>query len=189
MTDETAERRSSPQEQAAGGKRRRLRRPDDEITNRPRLKVKPVGNRTGDKRQGPKLRRGTPAAPRGEPPADSSAEEKTEQDKPAKVVLRPRQGTEENRYPYATYREAPQDEAEEEQELAAVSGETAAPEISTGFLLGLALIGVVLVGGILIARLGNKVASLERRVAAMEQQATPQTAQMPREPQGAIAEP
>ena len=42
--------------------------------------------------------------------------------------------------------------------------------VSTGFLLGIALIVVVLVGGMWIGRLGKKVAALENRVNRIEGQ-------------------
>jgi cobalamin biosynthesis Mg chelatase CobN len=159
-----------------------VRRPDQDI-RRPRLRVKPVGSRDGSAPQQAQKRNGTlfegdaDAGPRAEEEAsqgesprpaqqtasdDSDGEQAAE---PRKVVVPPLEG----RYPYATYRSAPsEDEAEEAEERKAPGRTGSEREISAGFLLGVALVVVVLVGGIWLARLQNKVGNLEARISQLE---------------------
>ncbi|MFO7957942.1 MAG: hypothetical protein R6X33_12675 [Candidatus Brocadiia bacterium] len=159
-----------------------VRRPDQDI-RRPRLRVKPVGSRDGSAPQQAQKRNGTlfegdadaepPAeeqAPQGESPrpAQPAASDESDGEQAAerrKVVVPPLEG----RYPYATYRSAPpEDEAAEAEESKSPAGAVSEREISAGFLLGVALVVVVLVGGIWLARLQNKVGNLEARISQLE---------------------
>lgn len=132
-----------------------LHRPDAEIAGRPRLKVKRPPKAAGGERG-------------EEEPAAQSPEDGTEQDSDAQQEL-PRIDPDKGPSPYATHRPPPQDENAEKAELEAVNGEEQAREISSGFLLGIALIVVALIGGILIARMQGKIGALERRVQNLEQ--------------------
>jgi hypothetical protein len=153
-----------------------LRRPEEDIAHRPHLKVKPIGSRSPAGAHRPTVHKGTlvDADGAGADEGDQPARDWTP---PNKVVL-PTPGGEEVRFPFATHRPAPADEAAEEQELAAVTGTSTEREVSTGFLLGMALLVVVLIGGIWLVRLGRKVGSLERRLSRLEA-AEVTTAQLP----------
>ncbi len=162
---------------------RNVRRPDQDI-RRPRLRVKPVGSRDGAAARQARKRNGTlfegeadsttsteettaqgdAARPEQPSPAEESApDEDAPKDK--KVVVPPLQ----RQYPYATYRSAPTDPEDEAPEQKQASAKPFAErEISTGFLLGVALVVVVLVGGIWVARLQNRVAGLEARISQLE---------------------
>lgn len=159
-----------------------VRRPDQDI-RRPRLRVKPVGSRDGSAPQQAQKRNGTlfegdadaepPAeeeAPQGESPRPAQPTASDEGDgeqaaQPRKVVVPPLEG----RYPYATYRSAPPEgEAEEVDEGKPSARAGSEREISAGFLLGVALVVIVLVGGIWLARLQNKVGNLEARISRLE---------------------
>ncbi len=138
-----------------------LHRPGDEIEETPRLKPKPVGSRTEEEKAGPATRGGTLF---GTPNQDGTRPP----EKLPKKIKFPRRIRDEVRSPYATYRPAPPDEAAEKQEVAAISGRPVEREVSAGFLLGIALIIVALIGGIMIVRLGKKVGVLEQRISRLE---------------------
>ena len=73
---------------------------------------------------------------------------------------------------FATHRPAPPDEEAEKAQLAALTGQKAKAQdrqVSTGFLLGAALIVMLLVGGVVIARMDKHVRGLEARVSSLEQ--------------------
>jgi hypothetical protein len=146
-----------------------LRRPGEEIPDRPRLRPRRPGSGRDEAPSGPAKRAGTlygESGAGGDAEESSSAGENSDEDAtPRKVVMPPLEG----RYPYATYRSAPADEKAEKEELKAVSDSGAERRISTGFVLGIALVVVVLLGGIWLARLGNKVQSLQNRVARLEE--------------------
>lgn len=146
-----------------------LHRPGEDIERPPRLKVKPVGSRSEAEVPGPTVRGGTlfgDQEAEGPPAADAP-----EQRPPKKVVhVRREQG--EVRHPYATYRSAPPDEAAEKRELAAIAGSKPPREVSTGFVLGIALIVVALLSGIFIVRLSKKVGALEARITRLESAGT-----------------
>ncbi|KPK65162.1 MAG: hypothetical protein AMK73_03765 [Planctomycetes bacterium SM23_32] len=149
-----------------------LRRPEEDIAHRPHLKVKPIGSRGPVGEHKPTVRRGTLFHDR-ENDAERAAREpkaggrKPDWTAPKKIVL-PSSDAPEVRFPFATHRPAPTDESAEEAELAAVTAPKAHREISTGFLLGLALLAIVLIGGVWLARLSGKVSALERRVSRAE---------------------
>jgi hypothetical protein len=145
-----------------------VRRPADDIPHKPQLKVRPIGSAKEADAPAPAVRGGTlfesPKPSGAEPPADAGG-----QPAPRHVSPPPRD-EQDVRYAYATHRPAPPDEEAEKKELAAVTGRKPDREFSTGFVLGVALILAVLVGGILIARLQNKVGALEQRVSRVEAQ-------------------
>ena len=156
----------------------RLHLPEEDVPNRPQLKVKPIGSRTDAAPSKPSVRAGTLFGKK-DPKEDSRAEAPTiivepkrsapsPQQAPHKKVVLPPAEQRDVRSAFATHRPAPPDERAEKEELAAVTGDDPAPQVSTGFVLGLALIVVVLVGGVLVARLGKRVHSLERRVRTIE---------------------
>ncbi len=150
-----------------------VRRPDQDIPDRPRLRVRSRDQTEGEEAaERPGVRAGSLFKADGEGEAEAEGGKAEPADRP-KVVVPPLEG----RYPYATYRPAPEDEDEEKRRLEAAGG--AAPErrVSTGFVLGVALIVVVLVGGIWLARLGKKVTRLESRIARLEQPAEASDAQ------------
>jgi hypothetical protein len=146
-----------------------LRRPGDDIPNRPRLKVRA--------RTAPSEDIAAPAAalrriqskvevtaPSGDAAEEVSADELAIRE--AKTIVVP-PVVEGARNPFATYGPPPPDEKAEEAELAALTRRS--PErLSTAFWLGVGLVVFVLVGGIWLARLGNKVASLESRLDFIE---------------------
>jgi hypothetical protein len=111
-----------------------------------------------------------PAAALSQPQDDASdaAEtgegEKEAKEKSAKVVIPPLEG----RYPYATHAPPPP-ESDEQGAGKPGAGTSSEREISTGFVLGVALIVVALAAGIFIAGLRKKVNRLESRVERLEQ--------------------
>ena len=145
-----------------------VRRPADDIPRKPQLKVRPIGSPKEADAPAPAVRGGTlfeSQKPSGaEPAADAEGAPA------ARRVSLPPRDEQDVRYPYATHRPAPPDEKAEKKELAAVTGRKPEREFSTGFVLGVALIVVVLVGGVLVARLQKKVGALEQRVSRMEGQ-------------------
>ncbi len=155
--------KAGPQEGTADAESQ-VRLPDQDIAHRPQMKVKPIGSRPGVEPATPRVRRGTLFRTR-EGDEDPAPAERTKP--PKKVILPPPHGAE-TRYPFATHRPAPPDEKAEVEELAAVTGVRPAREVSTGFVLGVALIVVVLLGGIIMVRLGKKVGSLEQRISRLE---------------------
>ena len=145
--------------------RPRLHRPTDDLKELPRLKPKPVGSRPEAEVSTPPVRAGTLfAVEHGKGVADS-ADAAREPSK--KVVLRKiEEGA--GRSVYATHRLAPPDERAEKEEVGAIGGRRSERTVSTGFLLGVALIVVVLLGGVFIVRLSKKVGALEKRVSHLE---------------------
>jgi len=174
---------SSEQEKSKKVYVKRLHRPDDEIAEKPRLIVKPVGSRQESTEAKPGLRAGTLYAAEGEPApeappsaepvaeaqAEAQAAEPAEQETPRPSGKLPR--IEPNRKPllYATHRPPPKDEKEEQEQLAAITGRQAEQrEVSAGFLLGVALIVVVLIGGIMLSRVQKRLRRLEARISLLE---------------------
>ena len=135
------------------------------VKPRPRLKPKPVGSRPEAEASTPPVRAGTLfGVEHGEEVADS-ADEAREPSK--KVVLRKiEEGA--GRSVYATHRSPPPDERAEKQEVGAIAGRRSERTVSIGFLLGVALIVVVLLGGVSIVGLSKKVGALEKRVSHLE---------------------
>jgi hypothetical protein len=144
---------------------RRLHRPDDEIRDRPSLKVKPAKHRdaSGGKAAAKPVKAATPA----------SAKQKKQPKKQAKKISLPPPEEVEMRYAFATHRPAPPDRSGEKKELASVNASVGRREVSTGFVLGVALIVAVLLAGILIARLQSRVGALEHRLSLLEGGGTP----------------
>jgi len=140
-----------------------LHRPDEEIPNRPRLKPKPVGSRQDVAAAGPVLKGGTlvdgpePSAPGGEAP----------QPGPPKKVALPRV-QDPAALAYGTYRSAPHKATASQNAPATAPRPDEERRVSTGFVLGIALIVVVLLGGIWLARLSTRTRSLESRIAKLE---------------------
>lgn len=153
-----------------------LRRPGDDIPNRPRLKVRARAAAVDVATPRPSVRRSAPEpAPQGDVPkpvneADEPVSESEKAIREAKTLVVPPPSLEGGRYPFATHAPAPPDEEAEQAELDALAHRKPERMISTGFLLGIALIVVVLVGGMWIGRLGKKVAALENRVNRIEGQ-------------------
>ncbi len=147
-----------------------LHRPDDDLPERPSLKAKPPGSRQEPARNAPQTRAGTlfnasaDAAGEGDAAKKEKPRSRKRSRKAKSPAVVPPLG---EHYPYATHRSAPPDEKAERRILAAVSG-AAERRVSTGFVLGIALVVVVLVGGIWLVRLGRKVRTLEARVARLE---------------------
>lgn len=96
--------------------------------------------------------------------AETGEGEKQAKKKSAKVVIPPLEG----RYPYATHAPPPP-ESDEQGGKKPGAGPTSEREISTGFVLGVALIVVALAAGIFIAGLRKKVSRLQSRVERLEQ--------------------
>ncbi|MFO8006584.1 MAG: hypothetical protein R6V05_02495 [Candidatus Brocadiia bacterium] len=144
-----------------------VRRPDQDIPDRPRLRVRSRDQAEGEEAaERPAVRAGSlfKADGEGEGKGEEGEAEPTER---PKVVVPPLEG----RYPYATYRSAPEDEEAEQRRLEAAGGTSTERRVSTGFVLGVALVVVVLVGGIWLAHLGKKVGRLESRITRLEQPA------------------
>lgn len=186
-----------PQGQPVPSDEPAVRRPEEDIAHRPVLKVRPMGSRAAAEPPKPAPRRGAmpsaqdrpeevkPAVPKqpvpvvaepvplkkveaaAEPPPAKRAEAPVAPVAPKKVELTAQEETG-TRYPYATYRSAPPDEKAEKRELAALTGAKAEREISTGLVLGLALIVLALLCGVFIVGLGKRVRALERRVSRLE---------------------
>lgn len=149
-----------------------VHRPDEEIADRPQLKVRPIGSRTSAEPQKPTVRGGTLF--RG---ADKPSEARDPGAKPSDVLTEdtmPRkarpaaQEAAEVRFPYATHRSPPPDERAEKAELAALTGAKAERDISTGLVLGFALIAVALVSGVFTVRLTKRMGALEQRLSKLE---------------------
>ncbi len=165
-----------------------LHRPADEIADRPQLKVKPL-SREGDAEEAPETEAEAPtqaATVIVEPPEADAApltpaemppvDEAPMDEAPRRVSKLPR--IEPNREPslYATHRPAPPDQAAEKAQLAAACGGKARErEISAGFLIGVAMIVLALIGAVVVVRLEKHVQRLESRISALEQ-VQPQTA-------------
>jgi hypothetical protein len=174
---------------------RTIHRPADEIADRPQLKVKPLirqeaPDTTDEAAATPASvaaaatvvaepeAPAVPDAPELQAPAElPDAGQPSLAEPPKKVTRLPR--IDPNRDPalYATHRPAPPDEAAEKAHLVAVTGQRAVErQVSSGFLIGVALIVVVLIGGVLLARMGKHVQRLDSRVSALEQSRTPASA-------------
>jgi len=139
----------------------------EQDAQRPVLKAKPVGSRTDADAAKAAVRAGTlyapdetPAAPSGEQPDDERAMMKT-------IVMPPLEERD-PRFLYATHRPPPPEEESAKPKAPRPSKPAEERQVSAGFLLGTALIVVVLVGGIWIARLSRKVTSLEQRISSLE---------------------
>ncbi|MHC4789357.1 MAG: hypothetical protein ACYS8K_09180, partial [Planctomycetota bacterium] len=136
----------------------------------------------GEQSDRSRVRRGAQAEAQDEAEAphksapDPVATDGEESPTPKVVRLRP-EGAEQ-RYPWATYRSPPPDEAAEREELVAAGETVQEREISAGFVLGIALVVITLACGMLIGRLQRKVRSLENRIGMLENVET-QTAQAP----------
>lgn len=143
---------------------------EEDASRRPELKARPIGSRRKAGPAKPGVRGGTlfQGQSATEGGASTTAESAPERTAPVKRVVLPAQEGGEARYPFATYRPAPPDEKAEVEELAAVTGAKPAREVSTGFVLGIALIVVALLSGIFIVRLGKRVNSLEKRVSRLD---------------------
>ncbi len=176
-------------------KTRRTDRPSDagpDAEDRPRLRAKPVGTAEGEaeaaeaaeagKRAGTLFEESDGNAPKAR--SRDEAADKSEAG-PSKVVPPLKD------YPYATHRPAPRT-GEEQEEKGAKQPSSPAPEasgeeseadgeleVSPGFLLGVALVIVVLVGGLWLAHLQGEVNALQSRLEAVE---TPLTANAPPAP-------
>ncbi|MHC4593007.1 MAG: hypothetical protein ACYS8L_09985 [Planctomycetota bacterium] len=153
----------------------RVIEPGQDIAHRPHLKVKPIGSRGGgddDSADMPTVKAGTLFAGQeasGESgAAQEGADSAADGGAATRRVILPMPGVAELRFPYATYRSAPADEDAEKVELAALTGTRREREVSAGFLLGVALIIVMLAGGVLIGRLQKRVGSLESRLRILE---------------------
>ncbi len=150
--------------------------------------MKPIGSRTAADAPKPSVRAGSlfdssPEAATGAgaaPAGDTAiAGAKTLIVEPGSVVSQPREHppkkvslqapeSRETGYAFATHRPAPASRKAERAELASVTGGKPGREVSAGFVLGVAIIVITLVGGIMVARLGGKVKSLEARLGQLE---------------------
>ncbi|MCD6416695.1 MAG: LapA family protein [Planctomycetes bacterium] len=126
---------------------RLARRSERQVSSSPRLRVKSLKREAQSEEQ-----------------SQAAGEESTGQGG-AKIVMPEL----DERYPYATYRSAPPGEEAEMEELAAIAGVKRGREVSAGFLLGVALIIVALVGGLWMGRLQKKITSLENRLSQLEE--------------------
>jgi hypothetical protein len=156
-----------------------VRRPDEHI-RRPQLRVKLKEGRPAVERSARRAPEAAPEAPEPAPAAPAAVPEPAHAEEPAQAAPHPtpapaRQvpppaGGDDPRFRYATYRTAPHDEpASRWRQLAARITRDGTREISTGFVLGVALILVILIGGVWVARLSNRVSMLEQRLVRLEQ--------------------
>ncbi len=172
---------------------RTLHRPADEIADRPQLKVKPISRQEPGEEADPAAAdaaaaseavaqaatiiveppeaEAAPELPAEQPPAEQpEAEQAPMTEAPRKLAKLPR--IDPNRGPsiFATHAPPPPDEAAEKAQLATVTGRKAKErEMSAGFLLGVALIVLTLVGGVIVVRLEKHVQRLENRISTLEQ--------------------
>lgn len=126
----------------------RIRRPEDEILHRPSLKVKSI--------PAPELEQteGSAAAPQPR--------------KGLRKIALPSEKERQSRLAFATHGMPPPDRDAEKETLTSLNNSPRERELSSGFVLGVALILLALVGGIFVARLRSRVSALERRVVALE---------------------
>ncbi len=131
-------------------------RRSEEAPERPALKVKQ-----------PSVKAGTLFQPEDDSADEGQARggESAPEEEGKKIVMPPLEG----RYPYATHAPPPPDPEAERQNDKARAGASSEREISTGFVLGIALIVLSLVAGIFILGLRKKVRRLESRVEHLEQ--------------------
>ncbi|NLW49278.1 MAG: hypothetical protein GXY85_00345 [Candidatus Brocadiaceae bacterium] len=142
-----------------------IRRPGEEIANRPQLRVKTRAEDGEASDQPAPLRRVAPITTVA-PPADAQKQPDAEE-RTRTVVLAPPPAPN-GRNPFATHGPPPTDEEAARAELAVFGSGLPERRFSTGFVLGVALVVVVLVGGIWLSRLGNRVAMLENRLNRVE---------------------
>jgi len=170
--DKTAPSPAVPvQGQAAHSDEPLLRRPEEDITHRPRLRVRPIGSRVATEPPKPAVRAGTLSGPQVMPEEAKAPEVRQPEAQAAALPPKKEPVPQEGgtaRYPYATYRTAPPDEKAEKAELAMVTGTKLQREVPTGLVLGVALIVIALLAGVFIVRLSKQVASLQRRVSRLE---------------------
>jgi len=163
-----------------------VHRPDEEIANKPQLKVRPIGSRIPADSPKPTVRGGTlfrsPAKPSETRASEAMPWDDSTEDDPPRKAAPVAQETAEVRFPYATHRSAPADEKAEKAELAALTGAKAEREVPTGLVLGLALIAIALVSGVFIVRLTKKVGALEQRLTKLERPDAHATATSPQMP-------
>ncbi len=152
-------------------------------TPRPVLKAMPVGSRIAAEERTTGVRAGSLYSPEDAAGGGAqSAPAGNDQSEPRKVVVPPLEQRD-SRFDYATYRTAP-DQTEASSEKKSVApvprGER---RISTGFVLGTALIVIALISGIALVRLHKKVRALEQRISAIEDGRAPGFAQAHPAPQ------
>lgn len=87
-------------------------------------------------------------------------------------IIRPTQEQKAAILPFAVNAPPPPLQSEREAEALAAAGKAAARQYSTGFILGVALVVITLVGGIFVSVLYNKVRKLEGRITALEHAAS-----------------
>ena len=87
---------------------------------------------------------------------------------PPKKVSLPAAASREASSAFATHRPAPATKKAERAELASVTGGKSGREVSAGFILGVGIIVITLVGGLMVARMGKRVRSLETRLGQLE---------------------
>ena len=133
--------------------------------DRPGLKAMPVGSRRSPE-QKPKIKSGTLFKEMDGDPAQAPADPEPPREVP-KVVMPPIDTTQQ-RFVAAIHRPPPEDQQAEKQELVAVGGVASERQVSTGFVLGIALIVTVLAGGIWLTRMGKRVGALETRLSQLE---------------------
>lgn len=120
-------------------------------------------------------------APVGDDPEPAEPDQAPMAEAPRKLARLPRIDLSRDPSLYATHGPAPADEAAEKAHLAAVTGQKAKErEFSTGFLLGVALIVLTLIGAVSIVHLEKRVQRLESRVSQLEQGASQTAALTPR---------
>ena len=167
MTDERPKIRPAVQSPDVAAK---LRRPGDDIPNRPHLRVKARTPAGGDVAESAASLRRITSRSEAPAPADAKPEDVPEAEmaiREAKTLVMP-PAPEASRNPFATHGPPPPDEKAEEAELAALTNRKSERTYSTGFILGIALVVVVVIGGVWLARLGKKVANLESRLSRIE---------------------
>ena len=153
-------------EQDSGAEPRpNLHRPTDDIEELPRLRPRPIGSRSEGRAPKPPVRAGTLFAAEQGQGAAGPASPPTERSK--KVVLR-KVEEQAGHSAFATHQPAPPDERAEAEVVRAIAGQRPQKTVSAAFVLGVALIVVVLVGGVSLVRLGKKVGALETRVSHLE---------------------
>jgi hypothetical protein len=172
--------------ESSGSNDSSVHRPEEDIANKPQLKVRPIGSRASADSPKPTVRGGTlfrsPEKPSASWAAEAPPPDVLTEDAVPKKAAPAAQEAAEVRFPYATHRTAPPDEKAEKAELAALTGPKAEREISTGLVLGLALIAVALVSGVFTVRLMKKVGALEQRLSKLERPDARATVTSPQAP-------
>jgi len=137
---------------------------------RPVLKAKPVGSRLEGDSAHPSVRAGTLYSPEGAArPAgiQSDGEDNLKAKAMLRTIVMPPPDEHDPRYLYATHRPPPSDDSADKEEVAVRTGATPQTRSSAGFLWGIALVILLLMGTVFVG-LSMKIRGLERRISRLE---------------------